>query len=89
MNKSEAIRDAAKRLNTTSPKAIAAEVKKRHKLDVQSAMVSTVLKNAKPKSSKTNTNISINDVIKAKKFAESVGGTKQAQAALAALSELQ
>lgn len=94
ISKSQAIRDTAKRLNTTSPKAISADVKKKYKIDAPSALISTVLRNAKgskpaKKAAPKSSNISIEDVIKAKKFAESVGGTKQAQAALAALSELQ
>ena len=74
-NKSQAIRDSSKKLKTTSPKAIIADLKKK-RIVVVPAMVSQVLKaeadrNRKPAK---GDGVAVTDLVEAKKFARKVGG---------------
>jgi hypothetical protein len=99
VNKSQAIRDYAEAHPDAGPTEIAAALKK-EKIQVTSALVSTVKTVAKKKKGRgrkkaasgakpASDKIALSSLIQAKKMAESLGGVEKAQTALAALAKLQ
>ena len=86
INKSQAIRDSSKKLKTTSPKAIIADLKKQ-RIVVVPAMVSQVLKAASIRDRKPlkDDGVAVGDLIEAKKFAKKCGGIDAAIKALETL----
>jgi len=90
-NKSQAIRDYQVKNPNDGPKAISAALKKEG-IKVTPAFVSTIRtmdkkKNMLPLASLTDA--SLGNVLKAKTFADSVGGIDEALASLQALQQLQ
>lgn len=90
LSKSAAIR-ACVDAGLNSPTEIAKEVKKKYKLKVTPAFVSTIKSGDKKKGKpgRGKDEISIDALIAAKAFAAKAGGFNQARAALGALEKLQ